>query len=79
MSVEKFARWLTDKGEGDEALRLRVGQVDTVNASTVDITLGGGSTVIGSVPYLASYSPQAADVVVVIQDGPDLLVLGTTA
>lgn len=61
-----------------DPVRLRQGVVDTVDAgsATVDVTVGGSSTVITDVNYLDSYTPTAGDTVWILSNGPDLLVIG---
>lgn len=63
----------------ESRLQLRKGQVSAVSAPTVTITLGGSTTTIAGVSYLASYTPTVNDVVFVLVDGPSLLVLGKLA
>lgn len=52
--------------------------MDPVGPS-VSIRLAGSSVAISGVRYLASYTPQVEDVVIVEMCGPDLLVLGVLA
>lgn len=47
--------------------------------ASVGITLGGSSTVVTGVRYLASYTPADGDTVWVLRNGGDLLVLGKLA
>lgn len=55
------------------------GVVQAVAATTVSLTLDGGSTVLSGVRYLASYTPAVNDTVEVLVDGTDLFVLGKLA
>lgn len=54
---------------------LRIGVVDSVQTSTVTIKLGGDTTTIAGVKYLACYSPVAGDTVCILENGHDLLIL----
>lgn len=61
---------------GPLKLSLRQAVVVSAQAATLTITLGGGTTSIAGVAYLRGYVPVAGDTVWVLQNGPDLLVLG---
>lgn len=54
---------------------IRQATVQAVGTTTVDIRIGGSTTTISGVKYLAAYSPKVNDVVWVIQNGGDLIVL----
>lgn len=62
-----------------DGIRLRKGVVQAVTAPTVTIRLGGSTTDIAGVRYLASYTPAVGNVVFVLVDGPALLILGRLA
>jgi hypothetical protein len=55
---------------------LRQGVVQSVQATTLTVRLGGGTTDVAGVAYLRGYVPIAADTVWIVQSGPDLLVVG---
>lgn len=55
---------------------LRQGTVVSAQATTVTITIGAGTTNVSGVAYLRGYVPAAGDTVWLLQNGPDLLVLG---
>jgi uncharacterized protein YqfA (UPF0365 family) len=63
-------------GDGEERVRIRVGEVTVKHLGDVDIVLGDGSTVIENVPHFTHLDPQVGDVVVCLQSGPSLVILG---
>ena len=65
---------------GAPQIRLRQGVVQSTSAGpspTATVTIGGSSTSIAGVRMLGSYTPTATDVVQILQNGTDLLILGT--
>jgi hypothetical protein len=60
-------------------LRLRFGEVVSVQSGSITITVAGSSVEISGVRYLDSYTPTTSDVVALLTDGLDLLVLGAIA
>ena len=69
----------TARDPNSNDLTVRVGVVTAVGAGTVSIKLGGDSTVIPNVRYLASYVPTVNDVVQVVVNGTALLIIGSVA
>jgi hypothetical protein len=63
----------------DAPLRMRLGEISSVETGTVTVTIGGSATAVPGVRYLDSYSPTAADVVIILQQGAALVVLGVLA
>ena len=61
----------------DVALRRRKAVVQSVQAGTVTIRLGGTPTDIPGVRFLGSYPPLAGETVEVVVDGPGLLIIGS--
>jgi hypothetical protein len=55
---------------------LRTGVV-TVTGTTCTITLAGAT--LAGIPRLASYSPTVSDVVLILQAGAQLVIIGKTA
>jgi hypothetical protein len=79
MSSRDLATRIVRAAQADVGLQLRTGVVKTINAGTprtVTVTVGGSDA---DARYLAVYAPTVGDVVKIIQDGPDLLVLGDLA
>lgn len=68
----------TARDPNSNDLTVRVGVITALGSGTVSIKLGGDSTVIPNVRYLASYGPTVNDVVQVIVNGTALLVIGCT-
>jgi hypothetical protein len=60
-------------------IRLRFGEVVSVQSGTVTVTVAGSSVEIAGVRYLDSYSPAGSDTVAMLTDGLDLLVLGAVS
>lgn len=60
-------------------IRLRFGEVVSVQSGTITVTVAGSSTEISGVRYLDSYTPSGSDTVAMLTDGLDLLVLGAVA
>lgn len=66
-------------GDGDTS-RTRMGVVQAVNSDgTVDVTIGGESSVVPGVSALDSYASLPGDTVWISVSGPDMFVLGRTA
>lgn len=63
-------------GDGEERVRIRVGEVTAKHSGEVDVILGAGTTAITNVPHFANMNPQVGDVVVCLQSGPALIILG---
>lgn len=61
----------------EPAVRLRQGVVQSVQSGSVTVTVGGGSTPLSGIKYLASYAPTANDTVWLATDGTDWLILGS--
>lgn len=59
------------------SLRRRKAVVQSVQAGSVTIRLGGTTTDIAGVRFLGSYPPLAGETVEVIADGPGLLIIGS--
>ena len=79
MSIfDKFVAEFTAK---DAQLHLRIGTVSSVDSAnnTITVLLPGAATSISGIVYLKSYTPTANDVVILLQDGTELLALGTVA
>lgn len=55
---------------------VRYGVVQSVQASSITITLGGSTTSIAGVKCLESYAPATSDNVVLLQTATDLLAIG---
>jgi hypothetical protein len=73
--TRRLAKVLRPGGDLTPRTRLRQAIVAGITGNTVSIQLGGDSTVIDEVAYLAGYTPRVADVVWCLQNGPDLLVI----
>ena len=77
-SIDGFVREIVRRDEGKAApLQLRYAIVDAVNATTLDITIGGGA--VTDVAMAASVSATAGDRVAVIDAGGNLLVICVVA
>jgi hypothetical protein len=79
MSARDLAARIVQAAQADTGTALRSGIVKTINGGTprtVTVTIGASDS---DARYLAWYSPVVGDVVKLIQDGPDLLVLGDLA
>lgn len=63
-------------GNGEERVRIRVGEVTFKHSNEVDIILGDGAVTITNVPHFSHLNPQVGDVVVCLQSGPALIILG---
>jgi hypothetical protein len=75
-----MSRYLLDLADAfgprdDEQVSVRIGTVDAVGTGVVDVTLGGGATVITDIPHLAGYTPTVGDTVVVLRAGTAMVVL----
>ncbi len=80
MDVHRIAEIVKGSGPAGmrPAIRLRQGTVQTVNEDgTIDVTIGGGSTVVSCVACFDHVSPVAAAGVWLITDGVDMIALGT--
>lgn len=78
--VERLAGKISD-GQPGSMLQFRQAVV-TALATTparVSITLAGSATVIPNIRYLASYTAAVNDTVWLLQNGPDLIVMGKLA
>jgi len=60
-------------------LRLRFGQIVSVQTGSVTVTVAGSTVTVSGVRYLNSYSPSASATVAMLTDGLDLLILGAIA
>ena len=60
----------------DPAVKLRQGVIQSVQTSSVTLTIGGSATAVSGVKYLSSYSPTVGDTVWLATDGRDWLVIG---
>lgn len=62
-------------------LRMRQGYVQNYNSSakTIDVQIAGDASILPSVRYLHSYSPQTGDTIWLLSWGTDLLALGNIA
>jgi hypothetical protein len=76
MSSRDLAARIVQAGQTGGGLSLRYGTVTAISGGMVTVTLAGGSD---TYRHLASYAPTVGDVVAMLQDGPDLLVLGDLA
>lgn len=78
-NLDPLLRTFTDAllPESPVTVRRRQGTIDAINASTVDVSIGG--LVIPGVSYLRSYAPVVGDVVFVDLNGSDPLVIGSVA
>lgn len=70
---------LADAGESGLRLRWAVVSATSTGPARVTLLLSGSSVTTPAVRYLASYTPVVGQVVAVLQQGSDLLVLGTLA
>jgi len=61
---------------GVTAVGRQWGVVISIQTTTLTITLAGGSTPIAGVAYMASYSPNVGDTVIIDQVGTDLVAVG---
>lgn len=83
-TLGRLANQLKVTSDGDapsDPIRRRLGVVDSINGApptSVNIKLGGSTTVIPTVKFLQSYYPVVGDVVWVDLNGHDLIVVGTT-
>lgn len=80
MSARDLARILgADQQFQPLALRQATVMRTGTGPASVTISIAGSAMLIEHVRYLAGYSPAAQDTVWVLQNGPDLLVLGRLA
>jgi hypothetical protein len=64
---------------GLQAVGRQWGVVQSLQSGSLTLTLGGSTTPIAGVRYLASYTPTAGDTVVVDHVGSDIMVIGKLA
>jgi hypothetical protein len=77
MSIRDLARELERQPAG---ATLSWGVIAAVSAGppkTVSVNVSGSTTATTGIRYLASYTPTVGDVVVMVANGPDLLVIGS--
>jgi len=60
-------------------VRVRFGELISVQSGSVTVTVGGSTTQVAGILYLKSYTPLVGDTVVMVTDGEDLLILGAVA
>lgn len=74
-----LAQWLKPCN-CEASARIRFGKVTaTPGGNVITITVGGSSTAITGVRYLASYTPAVNDIVAIVQLDGTLFVLGELA
>ena len=76
-----FDKFVAEFAVKDVQLHLRIGTVSSVDSAnnTIAVLLPGATTAVSGIVYLKSYTPTANDVVILLQDGTELLALGTVA
>jgi hypothetical protein len=76
-TAQALAQQLNQRLAAPVTPRMQQGVVAVVNATTVDLTLGGSAVVTPAVSFLESYQdPTVGDAVWVLCNGPDRLVVG---
>lgn len=70
---------LPKPGKGPVWRQWAVVTATAASPNSLTIRLSGGTATVAGVRYLASYTPTVNDVVLVDQDGTDLVVLGKLA
>lgn len=79
-SLVQYLAGDNDTHKYQDAVRLRVGHVISVASGTATITIGGDTTQIAGVPYIGGTPSVASNnSVLVLQQGSQLVVLGTPA
>jgi hypothetical protein len=75
--LRKFTSQLYAANDRKDDVSIRLGTVESVNSTTVDISLGGAT--ITEVNRLAEYSPVVGDRVLIVRSGAGLVVVGKVA